>query len=79
MLEGEKEAVETDLKNMSQAIVKKRDALNVETLRELCEEHIDSSKELTEEMEKLQGIESNVSQTMSNLLYLLILFVPSGT
>ncbi|KAK2177505.1 hypothetical protein NP493_594g00019 [Ridgeia piscesae] len=61
MLEGEKDAVETDLKNMSQAIVKRRDELNVETLRELCEEHIDSSKELGEEMEKLQGIESNLT------------------
>ena len=61
MLGEEKDAVETDLKNMAQAIVKRRDEMNVQSLQELCEEHNDSAKEISEEMQNLQRIEAQVS------------------
>ncbi|KAI0241842.1 Coiled-coil domain-containing protein 63 [Lamellibrachia satsuma] len=61
MLGEEKDAVETDLKNMAQAIVKQRDEMNVQSLQELCEEHNDSAKEISEEMQNLQRIEAQIT------------------
>ena len=61
MLEDEKEAVETDLNNMAQAIMKRRDEMNVQSLKELCEEHNDSAKEMEEEMQNMRRLEGQVS------------------
>ena len=61
MLEDEKESVETDLHNMAQAIMKRRDEMNVQSLKELCEEHNDSAKEMEEENQNMRRLEGQVS------------------